>query len=79
MQIFLPSGWWRTVSLDTKVEYGMASNERITIYGIVLLVVSLGDLGARPCFGVVENLAVPILICRSYIDVLIQEYLLWTA
>lgn len=55
------------------IRYRSASNNHIIVCGKMLLFVRLGYLPVRVRFGIVENLALPVLIGTSYIDQFIKD------
>lgn len=65
---FLPREWQRKVVSTPSPSLRTATRETVKVEGIVRTFVQIGDLRVRAWSGVVENLAVDILLGTSFID-----------
>lgn len=64
----LPLSWSSKVKPVADPGLTAAGKQTITVEGVILLHVQLGDLRVRVWFGVVKNLAVSVLLGTSFID-----------
>ena len=64
----LERSWLPRIRPTTDPGLTAATRQRIHVDGKILLTVRLGDLTARVYFGIVERLAVPLLLGTSFID-----------
>ena len=68
----LPREWMKKIRLIRNVKLTSASRNAMNLVGVLPLFIRMGDLKVRVWFGVVENLAVPVLLGTSYIDRFVQ-------
>lgn len=65
---FIPRNWHRYVEPIEQPQLRTATREHVNVEGVIPMFVRIGDLRVRAWFGVVENLAVDILVGTSFID-----------
>ena len=68
----LPEKWKKKIKKVKRVSMTSASKDKMNLVGVIPIVIRLGDLKVRVWFGVIEELAVPVLLGTSFADRFIQ-------
>lgn len=69
---FLEKEWLKDLQANSRPAFKNATNQNVTVFGTITVLVRIGDSGVRVVFGVVRELAVPLLSETSYIDIFVK-------